>query len=238
MAARDDFLSMASHELKTPLSALLLVIDSLRRGEPGDTVASEWVMRRLEMARRQVMRLDQLVTRLLDVSRIRAGRLDLTLADDDLAGAVRDVVERLRSPHAPPIQLGGDVRVPCRFDRLRVDQVVTNLISNASKYGEQKAIEVEVSARGAEARLMVRDHGPGIPEEQRVKLFERFERAGETRHVGGFGLGLWIARAIVHAHGGQIAVEDTPGGGATLVVVLPRRGPRRGAEETALAAGD
>lgn len=225
--ARDDFLSMASHELKTPLSTLLLVVESLGRGVIDDSPMAARVTRRLEVARRQVVRLDQLVSRLLDVSRIRAGRLDLSMGDEDLAATVRDVVDRLSERGAPPIKLLGEPSVPCRFDRLRIDQVASNLIGNAVKYAARAPIEVEVSTHGTQARLVVRDHGPGIPRDLREKLFERFERSAGVLHVGGFGLGLWIAQAIVRAHGGHISIHDTPGGGATLVVELPRARAQR-----------
>jgi light-regulated signal transduction histidine kinase (bacteriophytochrome) len=229
--ARDEFLSVASHELKTPLSTLLLSLEILESIALGDEPLDQArMMQRLNAARRQVVRLDRLVSTLLDVSRIHAGRLDLDVHDDDLAAAVRDVADRMATSGASiTVHAGSTVR--CRFDRLRIDQVVTNLIANAIKYGGDRPIDVGVSARDGRVRLIVRDHGPGIPRELRERLFERFERAPDASGVEGFGLGLWIARAIVRAHGGEIHIEDTPGGGATVVVELPRRGPGTSGDE-------
>ncbi len=110
------------------------------------------------------------------------------------------------------------------WDRMRVDQVLTNLLTNAIKYGEGRPVEIEVSNPGARARIVVRDHGIGIAPEHQRRIFERFERAASARHYGGFGIGLWIARQIVEASGGTIAVESAPGAGSTFTVDLPISG--------------
>ncbi|MFP2909585.1 sensor histidine kinase [Pyxidicoccus sp. 3LFB2] len=110
-------------------------------------------------------------------------------------------------------------------DPARLGQVVTSLLQNAAAYGQGQPVQVHLRRHGGTARLGVVDHGMGIRPEDRARIFERFERAVSTRHHSGLGLGLWTARVIVEAHGGTIAVEDTPGGGATFVVELPLGGP-------------
>ncbi len=220
LQVRDDFLSIASHELKTPLSTLLLAIESLALTMSEAIASDPRFKRRLEVARRQVVRLDHLVTGLLDVTRIQAGKLELELDDADLAATVHEVVERM-AVIGPAIEVVAPAQLPCRFDRLRIDQVVTNLLSNALKYAGEGPIEVEVAQLDERARVRVCDRGPGIPAELRANLFERFVRARDAPAASGFGLGLWIAKAIVLAHGGEIRAEDTPGGGTTMVVELP-----------------
>jgi two-component system OmpR family sensor kinase len=113
-----------------------------------------------------------------------------------------------------------------RWDRMRVEQVVTNLVANALKFGSHKPVEVEVMPQGAAARISVRDHGVGIEPQFQRRIFGRFERGVSARHFGGMGLGLWVAKQIVDAHGGTISVESTPGAGATFVVMLPLATPR------------
>jgi signal transduction histidine kinase len=112
-----------------------------------------------------------------------------------------------------------------RWDRARLDQVVTNLFSNAMKYGKDHPIDVRVEARTDAAVLIVRDHGIGISDEDQTRIFERFERAVSSRHFGGLGLGLWIVHQLVAAHGGTISVRSKVGQGAEFVVTLPRPAP-------------
>jgi signal transduction histidine kinase len=228
--ARDDFLSIASHELRTPITGLKLAVEQLGRqaARAGPTAMSEKWMACLDRMTRQVSRLELLVGNLLDVTRIAGGSFALNRADMDLAELVRDVVERF----------GDELdRARCRviltmpssvvgfWDRLRLDQVVTNLISNAVKYASGAPIEITIEATAETARLEVVDHGIGVPEGAKTKIFKRFERAPTAQYYGGLGLGLYISLQIVLAHGGRIAVSDTPGGGATFVVELPRGRP-------------
>jgi signal transduction histidine kinase/putative methionine-R-sulfoxide reductase with GAF domain len=219
VAVRDDFLSVAGHELKTPLTALLLQAQALGRG----AVEPELIAR-VDKLVRHIGRLGKLVDELLDVSRITSGRLRLELEDVDLTALVVENVGRLSdeaSRAGSAVQLAIDGELRGRWDRTRIDQVVSNLLSNAIKYGQGKPIDVAASRAHDRAIVVVRDHGIGIAAEDQARIFGRFERAVSSRHFGGLGLGLWIVRQIVEAHGGTIAVESAPGEGAQFRVELP-----------------
>jgi len=224
---KDDFLSMASHELRTPLTTLRLQAETLARTLRRAEVADERVEHKLSLMNSQFDRMERLVHALLDVSRISAGKLVLELTEFDLAEVTREVVERFE---ALAETARSDIRLDARevrgrWDRTRVDQVVTNILSNAIKYGKGQPINVAVGARDGAALLTVRDHGDGIPEESHARIFERFERAANTSGASGLGLGLWIASQMVKAHGGEIQLSSAPGAGATFTVVLPRSAP-------------
>ncbi len=222
---RDDFLSIAGHELKTPLAAIQLHLQGLLRlAARGALPDGKRLTDRLEKAVSQGDRLEQLVGELLDVSRITAGRLKLDRERCDLGAVAREVVERFADELALAgcaLALSCDGEVVGCWDRLRLDQVVTNLLSNAIKYGRGKPIDLEVARDGERARLTVRDRGIGIDPGHHARIFGRFERAVSERHYGGFGLGLWIVRQIVENHGGSIALESAPGQGARFTVELP-----------------
>ncbi|MFL5270958.1 MAG: sensor histidine kinase, partial [Anaeromyxobacteraceae bacterium] len=224
LRARDDFLSIASHELKTPLAALMLTVDALRRVAQKNPGLPPRFATSLDGAFRQASRLAQLVNDLLDVSRLQAGRVELSLGDTDLLAVARDVVERLL-PSSQRARCTVEVRaagpVLGRWDRDRLERVATNLVSNAIKYGAGAAVVVEVAQRENAARLSVEDHGIGIAPEHQARIFERLERAPNAREFGGLGLGLWICREIVTLHGGTIQVESRLGDGARFVVDLP-----------------
>lgn len=213
--ARDDFLSDASHELNTPLAAVKLQVGRLLRRPP----PPEEMLERLAVIDKQVDRLAVLVHELLDVSRLRAGRFELERTDTDLAALVRDVAERLDSTRLV-LSLA-----PARghWDQSRLEQVLTNLMSNALKYGENRPVEVvlERSHRSDEVVFTVRDQGIGVAEQDQARIFDRFERAASGQRFSGLGLGLWISRRIIEAHGGTIAVESRVGQGATFTVRLP-----------------
>jgi signal transduction histidine kinase len=218
---RDEFLSIASHELKTPLTALTLQSESLRASAGKAT--SDSVARKADAIRRNVDRLTRLVATLLDLTRITAGRLEIHREDVDLVEVVTDVMARFEEEARRAgceLRLDAPAAVTGHWDRLRVDQVVTNLLANAVKYGPGEPIDVRVEARLDSARLTIRDHGIGISDADQKRIFERFERAVSDRNYGGFGLGLWIVRRIVEAMGGTIHVESAPARGATFVVEL------------------
>ncbi|MCY1083007.1 sensor histidine kinase [Archangium lansingense] len=230
---RDDFLSVASHELKTPLTSLQLQLQLLWRALPetADDGQPHPARKRIESTRRPAERLHQLVNNLLDVSRIRAGRLALEHETVDFAALLQDVVTRAEADAAGAgcsLVLQANAPVIGRWDRLRLEQVVTNLLSNAIKYGANQPVEMSVLQDGDIAQLTVRDHGIGIAPEHQARIFQRFERAVSERHYGGFGLGLWIVKQIVESLGGDIRVQSQPGQGATFTVALPLVPPPSG----------
>jgi PAS domain S-box-containing protein len=220
--ARDDLMSMASHELRTPLTPLLLPIQSLARNlrvHPEKTQTDK-LLEDLARVERQADRLVQLVDHMLDMSRMAAGRIRLERRRVDLAALTREAVARFLA-NGDPITLACDGEVWGNWDPMRLDQVVTNLVGNAVKYGEGKPIFVSIAVDGTRATLWVRDSGVGISPEDQQRIFERFERVGEHAKIAGFGLGLWIVREMVQAHGGQIHVVSEPGQGSTFAVELP-----------------
>jgi signal transduction histidine kinase len=227
--ARDEFLTVASHELRTPLAALLLSMQVMRRlAQSGQPCAPEEMSKVVERVASQGERMKRLVNDLLDVSRIATGQLSLHLTQVDLGAVIRDVVKRFETELARvgcQVGIRGDAPVTGRWDRGQIDQVVTNLIHNAIKFGPGQPLEVLIGAHAGMAQLVVRDHGLGIEPARQAHIFDRFERAVSVRHYGGLGLGLYISRHIVEAHGGTIRVESRPGEGSTFTVELPCAGP-------------
>lgn len=237
--SREEFLSIASHELKTPLTSLSLQLQMLRhrfqefwhQDLPGCAASAAGKMgpeklgRSLEICERQTKKLGRLLEELLDLTRIRAGRMELKRERVDLAALTRDVVAEMEggSNHLPEIRVLTDTDVWGFWDRGRIERVVTNLVSNAVKYGDGKPVEITVrkGPRPDQVWLSVRDQGIGIPPNMRERIFKCFERAVQDRSIGGLGLGLYIARQIVEAHGGSIEVESAVGKGSTFVVQLP-----------------
>jgi PAS domain S-box-containing protein len=227
---RDDFLSIAGHELKTPLTALHLALQGVARlvGEREE----EKLVRAGERLQRSVAsceRLMGLVDQLLDVSRMHSGRLTLDLREVNLVEVAREALGRIEEQARLAgcelrLAAGGDVRG--MWDRLRMEQIFANLLGNAIKYGGGKPVEVTVGLSGDQALLEVKDHGIGIDVLHQARIFERFERVERDARFSGFGLGLWIVHRIVEALGGKIGVRSAPGLGATFEVRLPR-GPLR-----------
>jgi PAS domain S-box-containing protein len=225
--ARDQFLGIASHELRTPITALGLQAQSLLRvAERAPERSLVDVVPRVRTLHRQTARLAHLVQALLDVTQVSAGRLALRREPIDLAEVVRDAMGRWRQALARagcPLELRVDRSVLGEWDRLRVEQVIDNLLGNAVKFGAGKPVEIVLDATDGSAHLAVADHGIGISPDDQRRIFERFERAVPETHYGGFGLGLWIVRNIVEAHGGDIRVSSEPGKGSRFDVTLPVR---------------
>ncbi|NVI97656.1 hybrid sensor histidine kinase/response regulator [Myxococcus sp. AM009] len=226
---RDEFLAIAAHELRTPLTALRLnlerVLHHLAR-TPGDTVSRKTVEASTAPALRQLVRMQQLLDTLLDVSRVGNRRMRLHLEMMDLAEAARDVAQRL-AMHARAAGVELTLALPERpallaGDRLRLEQVISNLLTNAFRYGDGKPVRLMVEEHPDVLRIRVRDQGIGIAAQDLARIFNRFERAVTTAGTEGLGLGLYIAREIVAAHEGTLTVESQPGEGSTFQVTLPR----------------
>jgi len=226
---RDEFLGIASHELRTPLTALKLQTQILQRTLARDgmeNLPEETLQKALAIFHRQLGSLAGLIEDLLDVSRIANGRLSIERAPTFVLELVQEVVERFReqfqqadSAFTVDLQLPADM--VARWDRLRIEQVLTNLLSNALKYGAGTSVAVSARQAGERVELAVSDQGCGIPPEHQARIFQRFERAVEGSRITGLGLGLYIVREIVSAHGGAIHVRSAPGQGATFTVSLP-----------------
>ena len=226
--AREDFISIASHELRTPLTPLTLQLDRLRRMLSRNELPVPEVTKLQASLERQTTRLTTLVDILLDVTRLRAGPMKLKREKVDLSALARETVDglgdQLRLARSE-VTLQAEAPVEGLWDRVRLQQAITNLLTNAIKYGEGKPIHVTVGSdpAGPRARIVVKDHGPGIAKREQARLFKRFQRlpSADGNASGGLGLGLYITRQIVEAHGGTVRVESRPGAGATFSCVLP-----------------
>jgi PAS domain S-box-containing protein len=226
--ARDEFLSIASHELRTPLTSVLLRLEVLLRSVvEGRAPNPSALVAALAVVVRQSKRLSDLIDQLLDVSHIQQSNLELELQleDVDLAEVLRDVGSRFAGDlvrAGSTLSLAAPAPAIGHWDRARLEQVITNLLSNAVRFARGTPIHAGVEVSETSARLEVRDGGMGIRPADQTRIFERFERAASSRHFGGLGLGLYITRQIVRAHGGTIRVESTPGKGSAFIVELPR----------------
>lgn len=225
--ARDQFLGLVAHELRSPVQALLLNLEATLLLGERQTNAAEWMRGRTGKALKQVRELSGQLERFLEVARIEAGKLALVREETDLVVVTREAIARLRDElvwAGCPVHVATPAAVRGQWDSARLEVVVTNLVGNARKYGAGKPIAVRVEDDGASARLVVEDEGPGVPPEHQQRIFGRFERivGGGGPRISGLGLGLWITRHFVEAHGGHIAVANRPEGGAQFTVTLPR----------------
>jgi PAS domain S-box-containing protein len=220
LSDREQLLFMAAHELRAPLTSLRLCVESLRRNPAVAPLAA----RQLDVIDRDERRIARLVEDLLDLGRIRSVDLPLELGPVDLRDVVLEVTRRMavdvaRSGSCLTVEAGP--AVVGRWDRARLDQVVTNLLGNALKFGQGRPVDVAVAVDGQRARLAVRDQGMGIARELHQRIFEPFQRAHDARRMGGLGLGLTIVRTIVERLGGDVQVESEPDRGARFTVQLP-----------------
>jgi signal transduction histidine kinase len=233
---RDDFMSMVSHELRTPLNTLYLETQvrklHLSKGNL-EPFAPERLPVMIERDQRQITNMVRLIDDMLDVSRMRSGSLSIEPKPVDLAVMARRVVESLAQQAeaaGSTVTLTAPASVRGVWDEFRIEQVLTNLLTNALRYGGGKPIEVlvgeEVGEKGGVARMSVRDQGMGIAAEDQERIFEQFERTEDSRkQAPGLGLGLYITRQIVRLHGGEIGLESAPGQGALFCVSLPLQAP-------------
>lgn len=228
VALHDEFLSTLGHELRNPLSPIFMqaeyLLDALRRGEQR-ALSREWLVSQLESFCRRLKKFIHLLERLMDMSRMSAGQVHLELEEVDLTEVVREVsagFERELAAARSELRLELPARLVGVWDRMRVEQIVTNLLSNAIRYGAGRPIEVKVGGDLQQIELTVKDRGIGIAEEDRERIFQRFERAGKKRASGGFGIGLWTVRQSCLAMGGHLSLRSQPGAGSEFSVALPR----------------
>ena len=231
---RDEFISIASHELRTPLNSLRLYQVAAELSPDAAAMKAN-----LAKASKQAEKLTHLVERLLDATRLVAGRLPLVVQESvDLSTLVAEVIEGLRSEAS---RAGSEIRAKLpgdivgRFDPLRLEQLFRNLVDNAIKYGRGGVIDIQLRRVGDTIVGTVADHGRGIGEEDMRKLFDRFQR-GSHAEGAGLGLGLYISRKIAEEHGGTLTVESKPEVGSTFTVVLPLRGSDLPVEEPGAGA--
>ena len=237
VGARDEFIATVAHELRNPIAPLTfqvrLVLNKAEQFAAADTpVSAEWIQTQLRGMERRLHRLLETLDRLLDVSRLSTGRIDLQPEPMDLAEVVREVIDTFDAELAVArctVTLSVRGTATGAWDRVRVEQVCRNLLSNAIRFGAGRPIEIAVDADHDFARVSVRDHGVGIAPDHQSKIFERFERGVEQRS-GGFGIGLWIVQNICVAMGGSVSVDSRLGEGARFTVMLPRRPPRQAVE--------
>jgi nitrogen-specific signal transduction histidine kinase len=223
LRVREDFIRIASHELSTPLTSTKLALRRLENSPLPESAA-----RSVGVLKRQVRRLEQLVSEMLDTTRLQIGRVQLERRPVDLVAVTRSVIELLTTgEQCEPgqIRLHGVSSAVGVWDPTRVDQVVTNLLTNAIKYGERRPIDVTIAIDRERVILVVRDRGIGIAPEALRRIFDAFERAVPVETYGGLGLGLYIARRFVEMHGGQIRVDSELGAGSTFTVELPIGAP-------------
>ena len=238
--ARDEFLSVAAHELKTPLTSMLGFAQMLMRHLKPDGSGDERIVRRaLQAVEQQSDRLARLVSRLLDVARIEGGRLAVEPTETNVIPLVEGVIDTIQaSGNHEQFRLRAPRQLVARVDPLRFEQVLTNLLDNAAKFSPRsEPIEVDVSKTSLEMlRVSVTDRGPGIPPEGRDHIFDRFYQAHDGNPAFGMGLGLYICRQIVEQHGGSIGAEFPAEGGTRFVFTLPVAVDRQAAQSPAASA--
>ncbi len=225
---RDEFLSIASHELKTPLTSMLLKIQSILHNIRNVSLANfsvQNLMQALETAEGQTKRLSQMINDLLNVSLITTGKMKLEKKEENLAEIVKEVVNEFNERFQKENILvtlnieKSSISVP--VDKIRIEQVLSNLITNAIKYGSGKPIEIKVDRGSSKASVAVIDQGIGIPGDQIERIFSLFERGSNGKALEGLGVGLFIASQIIRAHNGKIKVKSTPAKGSEFIVELP-----------------
>jgi signal transduction histidine kinase len=214
LIVRENFLTVAAHELRTPLTTIRLRLQ--RFGTRSERSEDD-----LRVALRQVLRMDGLIHGFLDVIRLQQARIQLERRAVDLGALAREVGNRFAPVSPPTLQVEVPAPVVGRWDPARLEHVIAHLLMNAFKFGRGKPVHLRVERNGDRAVLSVQDEGIGIAREDHERIFGQFERAVSVRQYGGLGLGLWIAREFVQAHGGTIRVESATGKGATFTVDLP-----------------
>lgn len=225
--ARDEFLSIASHELRTPLTPLKLQLQSVARqikNRNDLNISADRMQKLFDTSERQINRLQNLIDDLLDVSRITSGKMVLSKSQFSLKEMIEEVLSNYSQPlkesqSAVDVVTEQDSRG--NWDKIRLEQVIINILTNAIKYAPGKTIHIKLSRKNETAVIEVRDEGPGIDQRDYERIFNRFERVASKENVGGLGLGLYISKQIIDAHHGSIYVHSILGSGSTFVVELP-----------------
>jgi signal transduction histidine kinase len=227
LALRDEFLSVASHELKTPLTSLKLQLQMLSREvRPDENILPNVakLAKSLSVSTKQVDRITALVENLLDVTRIQSGKLILKSEESNLSELLEDSLDRFGSLFEDAgcaLKIMIEKNIFGSFDKSRIEQVFVNLLSNSIKYAPGQIIEISLTRKIEQAIFSVKDYGPGISHDKQTTIFQRFARATNSRNISGLGLGLFISKEIVIAHRGTIRVESELGQGASFIVELP-----------------
>lgn len=222
----DDFIAIASHELKTPLTVLKMQLDMIQESlnKVSDGPAKVEMEQNLRLAFEQVCDLSQLTEKLLDVSQLKSQQFILYPQKVNLRSVLQQVLEHyqgLLQKAGCVVTLNGPGEISGEWDEVRLKQVFTNLLTNAMKYGAGKPIEISLSSAAKRVQVSFKDHGIGMAPENQAKIFNRYERVAHRGRFTGLGLGLYIAQQIVLAHKGEIRVESAPGKGANFIVELP-----------------
>jgi signal transduction histidine kinase len=223
LGVRDEFLQLASHEFRTPLTVLQLQAGCLIGGR-GAGPTDQVVLRRIDRLKGQIDRMSQLIERLLDVTKLSSEPLRLARARTDLRALVLGVVERSRDwieGAGCALTLAPMEEAIGSWDPVRLESIVVSLLANALKYGAGKPVTLSIELRNDVARLTVRDEGIGISEDDQARLFEKFSRVAPTENYGGFGFGLWIVSLLVRAHDGTIELSSEKDHGTTFAINLP-----------------
>jgi PAS domain S-box-containing protein len=222
LRARDEFLSVAAHEIRGPVTAIHLAVQALLQ----QRLPREALSRAMEVVEREDRRLSRFVDELIDLGQLRTGGLHFQLEEVNLADVLPEAVKRLRdelTASGSPLTMTAQPDVVGQWDRFRLGQLVENLLSNAIKFGQGKPIEISITRTGGQARLTIADHGIGIDPSAQERIFDPFERNVSARHYGGLGIGLHIVKSVVEAMRGSVRVESKPGSGASFIVELPLR---------------
>lgn len=227
LALRDNFISVAAHELRNPVSPVYIQLEHLKEvvGRPEHPLAREWLLQQLETMTSRFDRFLEILNRMLDASQLGGGHLVLVPEPCDLAEVARAVLaaaQRELAASKCPVELHAATAVIGTWDRFRIEQIIGNLLSNAARYGAGRPVSVHVTQDETTVQLIVRDQGIGIATQDLARIFQRFGRASNVGRHEGFGIGLWVVAELCKAMGGHIEVESELGQGSIFTVVLPR----------------
>lgn len=218
VALRDDFLSLISHELKTPLTALKLNLNVVQNIQEEENVNS-FAKNQLESSIRQVNRLERLIVAMMDLTLFDSGQLILMKKNCDLKKSIHDVVSSLDNKSVQILHAEGEFSG--HWDQVRIEQIILNIVHNAIKYGQGKPVQIEIGSDATHAWFSVKDQGPGIDIQDHKRVYERFQRLNTCTDVQGLGLGLYLTKKLVEVHKGEIMIESKLGDGALFKVRLP-----------------